>query len=57
MIFEPESVSATAVKPSVAVLVEDAAEALLLDFRRVCAHGALPDELRVERFDNPDALW
>jgi hypothetical protein len=57
MIFEPETASATAVKPGVAVLAEDAAGVLLLDLRRDCALLSLPGGLRAERFNNPDAVW
>jgi ADP-ribose pyrophosphatase YjhB (NUDIX family) len=42
MIFEPESASATAIKLGVAVLVEDAAGALLLDLRRDCELWGFP---------------
>jgi hypothetical protein len=57
MIFEPETASATAIKPGVAVLVEDAAGALLLNLRRRLALWSLPGGLRAERFNNPDAVW
>jgi ADP-ribose pyrophosphatase YjhB (NUDIX family) len=57
MMFKPESASATAVKPGVAVLVEDAAGTLLLVLRRDCALWALPGGCPAEQFDNPDALW
>jgi hypothetical protein len=57
MIFESETASATAVKPGVAVLAEDAAGVLLLDLRRDCALWSLPGGLRAERFNNPDAVW
>ena len=57
MKFEPETASATAVKPGVAVLAEDAAGVLLLDLRRDCALLSLPGGLRAERFNNPDAVW
>jgi hypothetical protein len=36
MIFEPERVSAAAIEPGAAVLVEEAAGAILLDLRRDC---------------------
>ena len=55
MIIEPESARATASKFGAAVLVEDAAGTLLLDFRRGCELWGLPGG-RVEGVDT-DALW
>ena len=63
MIFEPESASATAVKPGVAVLVEDAAGTLLLGLRRDCELWGLPGGRPAEHWttrarygDQPHAL-
>jgi hypothetical protein len=57
MIFEQEIASATAVKPGVAMLVQDTAGIALPVLGREGALRGWPEGQRAQRFSGRDALW